>query len=387
MFPLQGLRVLDFSAGVAGPHAGMLCAQYGAEVIKVEPPDGDWSRQLGRRHGDTTAYSHVYNQGKRSLAIDLKHPQAAQAVRDMARHADVVIESYRPGVMRKFGLDYEAVHATNPGVVYLSVTGFGSEGPLANAPATDAVLQGFSGFMHANRDMHGRPQRLDYFIIDVITGLYAFQAISARLMARFRSMDVGGPIDCSLMRAAAALQAGKIAEVHFEGGESATYVPLGVFQTADGDISLSVRRDDHFAALCNALGRDDLVACGRYTTGADRIARAGELLPILRSELRARSTDEALALLAQAGVLHAQVNTYAQMLESEQVRLMGNFAWVPASGDMPAFPVAKVPGVADAMSAGPSPAVGEHSVDVLRTWHVDAATIDLLLAEGAIRHR
>lgn len=384
MSPFKDLRVLDFSAGVAGPHAGMLCAQYGAEVVKIEPLTGDWSRELGRRYGDTTAYSHIYNQGKKSLAIDLKNAEAAAVVRTLAQRADVIIEAYRPGVMRRFGLDYDAVNAVNPGVVYLSVTGFGHEGPLANAPATDAVLQGFSGFMHANKDMQGRPQRLDYFIIDVITGLYAFQAIAARLVARFRSMDVGGPIDCSLMRAAAAMQAGKIAEVHFEGGESASYVPLGVFQTADGDVSLSVRRDDHFEALCRALGRDDLLATGQYSTGERRIAHAAELLPILRSEISQRSTQEVKALLVNAGVLHAQVNSYEQMLKSEQVKVIGNFTWLEASGNIPAFPVAGVPGVSEDMAGLSSPGIGENSVEVLQTWGVDPEQISRLQTAGAI---
>jgi crotonobetainyl-CoA:carnitine CoA-transferase CaiB-like acyl-CoA transferase len=260
---MHGLKVLDLSTGVAGPHVGMLCAQHGADVVKVEAPEGDWARELGSRCGDLTAYSVVYNQGNRSVAVDLKRAEGADLIRRLAAQADVFILSFRPGVLAKFGLDYESVRKTNEGVIYLSVTGFGARGPLASAPATDGVIQGFSGFMYNNCGEDGVPQRTDFILMDVITGLYGFQSVATSVLARERSSAGGCHLDCSLMQSALALQAGKIVETRFEGGGRALYVPLGVFRTGDGFVSISVRRDDHFAALCDVLRRPDVVVCSR----------------------------------------------------------------------------------------------------------------------------
>src|SRR5437016_1950058 len=145
MKALTGLSVWNLSMGVAGPHAGMLCAQYGADVIKIEPPvKGDWGRIIGRQYGDLSAFFVQYNRGKRSLAINLKDPQAKAIVSEMAGKADVILENFRPGVMQRLGLDYASVRERNPRVIYLSVTGFGQVGPMTRLPATDIVMQAFS---------------------------------------------------------------------------------------------------------------------------------------------------------------------------------------------------------------------------------------------------
>ena len=149
----EGLKVLDLSQGVAAPYCGLLLAQNGAEVIKVEPQaPGDWSRAMGKPYGDQSASSVILCRGKRSIALDLKKPGGVEVAKRLAREADVILQNYRPGVIEKFGLDYDSVHADNPDVVYLSVTGFGPEGPKAKHPATDSVMQAFTGFMSINRD-------------------------------------------------------------------------------------------------------------------------------------------------------------------------------------------------------------------------------------------
>ncbi len=156
---LKGLKVLDLSMGVAGPHAGMLCARYGADVVKLEPLHGDWGRTLGPAQGDLSAYASTYTRGKRSLALDAKDKNARAVLKEYASRADIIIEAFRPGVMKRFGLDYETVRKANPRVIYVSVTGFGPTGPMSDRPATDAVMQGFSGFMNLNKDRSGIPQR------------------------------------------------------------------------------------------------------------------------------------------------------------------------------------------------------------------------------------
>lgn len=389
-YAMQGIKVLDFSMGVAGPHAGMLCAQHGADVVKVESHEGDWARVLGQQYGDLSAFSLLYNRGKRSLAIDMKQPEALAAVRDMARQADVVIEAFRPGVMQKFGLDHATLSRDNPGLIYLSVSGFGQDGPLRDAPATDAILQAFSGLMTSNPDAQGTPQRIDLILIDVITGLYGFQAISAALLDRVRNGQArGSHIDCSLMRCAIAFQGGKIIENYIEAGDRALYVPLGVFATADGHVSISVRRDEHFVALCEAIAAPELLEGGRYASGAARVQHADELLPRLRAAMGRLSTDVLAARLTRAGVLHARINTYAEMLAHPQVPAMDAVRWQPQHGidrdgaPLP-LPITTIPGAPNAPELAQAPHIGQHSVQALASWGVDDAVIRQLVASRAI---
>ncbi len=383
---MQGIKVLDFSMGVAGPHAGMLCAQYGADVVKIETPAGDWGRVLGRQYGDLSAFSAVYNRGKRSLAVDLKDAEAQRTLSNVAAQADVIIEAFRPGVMKRLGLDYESVRARNPGVIYVSVTGFGQEGPMIDRPATDAVLQAFTGFMNLNKDKEGRPQRVDMILIDVITGLYGFQAIAAALLERRDGQKSGRYIDCSLMKCAVAFQAPKIVEYVVEGGAQAMYVPLGVIPTRDGNVSVSVMHDHHFVSLCNALGRPDVGSSDLYDTRAKRIEREREVMDILRAEFASRTTAEIVALLTPAEVLHAPVQTYDQLLKHEQMQATSAFSWVRQDGMEPQLPMANIPGTPAATSERKqqAPHIGEHSLEILRQWEVPETTVSAMLARGAI---
>jgi crotonobetainyl-CoA:carnitine CoA-transferase CaiB-like acyl-CoA transferase len=383
--PLQGIKVLDFSMGVAGPHAAMLMAQQGAEVVKIESHEGDWSRVLGRRFGDLSAFSIVYNQGKRSLAIDLKQPEAQAAVRGMALQADVLIESFRPGVMGRFGLGTEALRAANPRLVYLSISGFGASGPMADKPATDLVMQAFTGLMHGNRYDDGLPRHIDFQLIDAVTGLYAYQAIAGALFDVMRNGAPGRHIDCSLMKSALAYQAGKIAEDFLEQGVRPVYVPLGVFRTADGFVSLSTRRDDHFAVLCRAVGRPDLAESGRYATGALRVERRHELMPELEAAFRSFGTAELARRLGEVGVLSSVVNRYADMLQEEQVRHMDAVDWQQHAGMDAALPVCRPPGSGKDAERSSAPGIGQHSVEVLTAWGVDDDTVRRLAGTGAIR--
>ena len=382
---MRGLKVLDFSMGVAGPHAAFLCAEHGADVVKIEPHGGDWCRDLGRRHGDMSAFFVVYNRGKRSVSIDMKDKAGREAVRAMALQADVIVEAFRPGVMAKFGLDYGTLAVGNPSLIYLSVNGFGSVGPLVDAPATDVIVQAFSGIMYMNRSADGTPQRIDHVMVDVLTGLYAFQALSAALLDQARHGGSGRHIECSMLKASAAFQAGKIVEDVLEGGELPLYVPLGIFSTADGRISMSVRRDDHFATLCRSLGRSDLLAGGRYSSGAERVRLADELLPQLRAEFAARTTDELTSILSSAGILHSRVNSYADLAAHAQTRAAGVLEQHCQGGIPTPLPMAVTPGVPRGNGARQAPHIGQHSLEALHDWGLPQAALDALQASGAIR--
>src|SRR5262249_39525991 len=227
--PYRGLKVLDLSQGVAGPYCGMLLAQHGANVIKVEPTgDGDWARTLGRYYGGHSAYSIPSNLGKRSIGLDLKSDAGKEVLWRLIEGADVLLEGFRPGVLDRLGFGYEAVSKREPRLLYLSVSGFGQNGPLAGRPAMDPVLQAFTGLMIDNKGEDGIPHRVPFAVIDLSPGLSAFQALPAALYAR-RHLPYGRRIDVSLLQAASAMQVIRMIMVYLEGEQIRRAMPSGVF--------------------------------------------------------------------------------------------------------------------------------------------------------------
>ena len=238
--PYEGVKVLDLSQGVAGPYCGMHLARNAANVIKVEPTGiGCWSRRLGKHTNDQTAHSVIVNRAKRSLAVDLKTEQGVTIVQRLASQCDVLIHNYRVGKIDKFKLDYESVKQSNPNVVYAHITGFGAKGPRADNPATDSVMQAYTGMMSINRSTAGAPQRIEMLAIDFSTGLYAFQAVAAALY-RKAMKGRGAHIQTSLLECALALQEGAMMEHHLQGGAAEPIgMPVGMFKTKDGFMSVN----------------------------------------------------------------------------------------------------------------------------------------------------
>src|SRR5262245_12664590 len=252
--PFAGLKVVDLSQGIAGPYCAMLLAQHGADVIKVEGiGDGDWARTLGARYGNHSAFSVIGNLGKRSIALDLKAEAGKQVLWRLLKGADIFLEGFRPGVIKRLGFDYESVAAREPRLLYLSISGFGQTGPLAERPAMDPVLQAYTGLMIENRGEDGIPHRVPVIVVDMSTALYAFQALSAALYAR-RDEAAGRYLDVSLMQAATALQSIRLMACHLEGGTMKPGgAPGGVFKVTDGWLSLSAWNDRDWRMLCNAM--------------------------------------------------------------------------------------------------------------------------------------
>jgi crotonobetainyl-CoA:carnitine CoA-transferase CaiB-like acyl-CoA transferase len=255
-----GLRVLDLGQGVAAPYCAMLLAMHGAEVVKLEPPEGDWSHGLGTRYGAHTAMSAHYNRGKKSIALDLGSPAAREAALALADRADIVIEGFRPGVADRLGLGYGALAARNPRLLYLSVSGFGQDGPYAQLPCTDSVAQAFSGLMSVNLGNDGAPHRIGAIVVDTLTGLYAAQSLGVGLYARERD-GRGRRLEVNLAQCAAAILGHKLAEHILEGGTPrALNVPTGAYRTTDGWIMIALIKEEQFGRLAVALGRTDLAA-------------------------------------------------------------------------------------------------------------------------------
>jgi len=247
--PFEGLRVLDLSQGIAGPYAGMLLAQHGAEVIKVEPPGGDWSRTLGKRYGDHTAFSIAANLGKRSIALDLKHHRDRAIAHRLGARADVVMESFRPGVAARLGVGYMELSAVNPRLLYLSVSGFGQSGPESSRPAMDPILQAFTGLMAMNKGLDGIPHRVVPIVVDMTTAFYAFQSIAVALYAR-RDETAGRYLDTSLMQAAAGLQVIHLMAHHLENGRMRpALTPSGSYATVFLWMYILTNRDVYLCTL------------------------------------------------------------------------------------------------------------------------------------------
>jgi crotonobetainyl-CoA:carnitine CoA-transferase CaiB-like acyl-CoA transferase len=318
--PFRGLRVLDFGQGVASPYAGYLLAANGADVIKVEPPDGDWSRRLGTTYGSQSALSAVYNRGKRSLALDLKKPEAIETARKLAADADVLIEGLRPGVMDRLGLGYSALSRDNTRLIYLSISGFGQEGPYAQRPCTDSVAQAFSGLVSVNVGAGGVPHRVGATLSDVCTGLYGFQAVSTALFAR-ATVGVGRRIDVSLTQSTAALLGHKFAEYSLEGGTPRLLnVPAGSYQTSDGWLMVTLVTEAQYGRLCTVLSREDLAKEPRFANFALRADCAEELAAELRKVFSTDTTAAWLARLHAADIIADRILSPSEWIANEHVQ-------------------------------------------------------------------
>ena len=385
--PFEGVKVLDLSQGVAGPYCGMHLARNGADVVKLEPPGtGCWSRQLGKSRGDQTAHSLVVHRGKRSLAVDLKTEAGGKIARDLARECNVLIQNYRVGKIDKFGLDYDSVAKTNPGVIYLAITGFGARGPRRDEPATDSVMQAYTGMMSINRDVEGMPQRINLLAIDFTTGLYAFQAVAAALY-RQALKGKGAHIETSLLESSLVLQEGAIIESHLQGSKVEPIgMPVGSFKTKDGFMSLNARRDPHFKKLCELLGKNDWLEDPRFVDPLGRVEHREELLAELRRIMVTRTSEEWNKAFTEIDILNAKVHSHHDLFEDPQVQEMAAIRWIQDE-TLGRVPMASIPGqpipeTDDQLSR--SPHIGEHNAEVLGELGYAKADIDARAAKGGI---
>ncbi|HJU30731.1 MAG TPA: CoA transferase [Hyphomicrobiaceae bacterium] len=377
--PFAGLKVVDLSQGVAGPYCGMLLAQYGADVIKVEPTgEGDWARTLGTRYGDQSAYSIPANLGKRSVALDLKSPEGKEVLWRLIAGADVLLEGFRPGVLGRLGFGYEAVSQREPRILYLSVSGFGQTGPLSGRPAMDPVLQAFTGLMADNKGEDGIPHRVPFIVIDMSTALYAFQALSAALYAR-RDQPRGRRIEVSLMQAASAMQVIRTMMVYLEGEQVRRAMPSGVFKTADGWLQFLVIRNENWIKFCNiVLGTPELARDPRFINEADRMTNEAPLLAIVRAAIAGKPTAYWAERLREADIMHERLNTFREFLKHPQTEAMGLIGWLDVEGVPEPVPVPNVAGLPPLATGTPRatpPRLGQHTGEVLREHGFSAADI------------
>ena len=384
--PYRGLRVLDFGQGIASPYCAMLLGVYGADVIKVEPPEGDWSRFLGTTYGSLTTLSAVYNRGKRSLCLDMKHKDGIAIARRLAKECDVLIEGFRPGVAARLGIGYEELSRDNPGLIYLSVSAFGQSGPYSKRPGSDSVAQAFSGFVSINVGNDGTPHRAGTTISDVVTGVYAFQAIATTLFAR-ATVGTGRWIDVNLCQSTSALLGHKVAEHILEGGAPrALNVPAGSYQTTDGWMMVTLVNEPQYKRLCAAIGREDLAVDPRFADFARRADAVDVLIPQLREVFLTQPTDVWLSRLHAADLIAERILNPGEWLRNVHVEATAAAVCQQTPGVGAVFSP-RTPGIASRSEDQlcPAPDIGQDSYEVLLQAGFERGTIDDLVKAGAVR--
>ena len=385
--PLSHIRVLDLSRVLAGPWAGQNLADLGAEVIKVERPGaGDDSRAFGPpwvkdadgRDTKDSAYFTSANRGKKSVTLNIAHPDGQSLARDLARKCDVLIENYKYGDLARYRLGYEDLRELNPGLIYCSVTGFGQTGPYRERPGYDFMIQGMGGMMSVTGEPDGAPgggpQRAGVPIADIITGLYASIAICAALAHRAET-GVGQHLDLALLDSQIALLAYQNTN-YFATGQPPkrignlhpNIVPYQPFRTKDGAVILACGNDNLFRKFCEASAQAALAADPRFATNGKRVENRAELTRLLGEVFRQRTTAEWVDLLEKAGVPNGPINDLEQVYAEPQVKARGIRVDLdhPVAGKLPtvASPM-RFSGTPVEYRRGP-PVLGEHTVEVLR---------------------
>lgn len=337
--PLAGLRVVELARILAGPWIGQTLADLGAQVIKVEAPEGDDTRRWGppflqrpRADGTTetvAAYFHAANRGKTSVTCDFGDPTDLARLQALIDDADVVIENFKAGGLARFGLDYASLSARNPGLVYASVTGFGQTGPRARQPGYDFMIQGLSGVMELTGDPDGEPQKVGVAWIDIFTGLYGVIGIQAALAERARS-GRGQQVDLALFDCALGVLANQGANLLLGGLEPArlgnahpNIVPYQVFPARDGHLIVACGNDRQFQALCGVLGLAGVAATPDYATNAGRVAGREALCSDLARAMSGRDRDDLIAGLTAAGVPAGPINRVSEALADPQAQARG----------------------------------------------------------------
>ncbi|MDQ6674566.1 MAG: CoA transferase [Chloroflexota bacterium] len=390
---LHGLRVLDMSRVLAGPFCCMMLGDHGADVIKVEPLDGDETRRYGPPFvdGESTYYLSI-NRNKRSIALDLASRQGQEIIRRLVSTSDILVENFRTGATQRWGLDYASVSGLNPRLIYLSISGFGRTGPYARVAGYDGALQAFGGFMSINGEANGSPLKAGIAIADLATGLFASQAILLALHAR-QATGIGQQVEVSLLESllgilhphsSTYLNTGKVGRPM--GNSHPMLAPYDLIATADRPIFLPSGNDGQMRRLAEVIGQPDLADDPRFRTNQDRVAHRRELLEILEPEFRKWAARELCRRLWDAGVPAGPVNSVDEVFADPQVLYREMLEQLPHPGlssgtvRLPGIPV-KLSGTPGKSSRHP-PRLGEHTQEILAELSYSAREIEAMVGRG-----
>ncbi|MDO6964494.1 CaiB/BaiF CoA transferase family protein [Rhizobium alvei] len=327
--PLSGIKVLELARILAGPWAGQVLADLGADVIKVESPEGDDTRKWGPPYIDNggeraAAYFHAANRGKRSITADFTAEEGRALVLRLAAESDVLIENFKLGGLKKYGLDYDSLKAVNPRLIYCSITGFGQDGPYAARAGYDFMIQGMGGIMDLTGDPNGEPQKIGVAFADIFTGVYSVIAIQAALLMRERTGE-GQHIDMSLFDCMTGVLANQAMNFLASGkaprrlgNAHPNIAPYQTFPVSDGHLIIACGNDGQFARLAELLGLGEMAADEKFTTNAARVANRVELTERMEARTLTFARDDLLSMLEKAGVPAGPINTVADVFEDPQ---------------------------------------------------------------------
>jgi crotonobetainyl-CoA:carnitine CoA-transferase CaiB-like acyl-CoA transferase len=403
--PLHGIRVIDCSTVLAGPFCSMVLGDLGADVIKIEPPEGDATRGWGppwvgsKADGTrTAAYYLAVHRNKRSIRLDLSREAGRDVLRALLRGGDVVIENFRVGGFAKLGFSDEALHDLNPALVHLAISGFGTRGPDADKPGYDFVIQAVGGLMSITGDPGGRPMKVGVAISDVVSGLFGAVAVLAGLVASGRNRgDAAGPggqrIDVSLLQSTLAVLVNQAQNALVtgrapvrRGNAHPSIVPYETFATADGEIALGVGSERQWARLGPAIGLPELATEARFATNGDRVEHRDELSPILAERFATRPTADWLEALDAAGIPAGPILDLPSAFATPQAQALG--ARVPLEHPLlGAVDQVGIPfelGATPASIRLPPPMLGEHTDEILRETGLGPEAIARLRDEGIV---
>jgi crotonobetainyl-CoA:carnitine CoA-transferase CaiB-like acyl-CoA transferase len=385
--PLSGVRVVDLSRVLAGPYCTMVLADLGADVVKVERPEGgDETRSWGPPFtGGEAAYYLSVNRGKRSCALDLSQPEGRELALELCAGADVVIENFKVGGADRLGVGYETVRERNPSVVYCSITGFGSQRRPPGRPGYDFVAQAESGLMSITGSAEGPPSKVGVAVVDVLTGLHAAAAVLAGLHGGEGARIEVPLLDSGLAALVNVAQNALVtdAEPLRFGNAHPNIVPYETFETASGQLAIAAANDGLFRALCGALGLDELA--DRFPTNAERVERRAELIPLLQERLRERPAEEWLEALDAAGVPVGKVRTVPEALAAaaEAGRPATHTVDHPTAGPLELV-ASPIWGPTTATATAP-PLLGQHTAEVLGELGRSLEEIGALAAKGVVK--
>ncbi|OWU86038.1 CoA-transferase [Oceanicola sp. 22II-s10i] len=367
--PLTGLKVVELARILAGPWAGQTLSDLGAEVTKIEAPEGDDTRTWGpphiTRNGETTAaYYHSANRGKRSVTCDFRTPEGQEFVRNLVKDADILIENFKVGGLKKYGLDYDSLKEINPRLIYCSITGFGQTGPYAKRPGYDYIIQGMSGFMSITGEPDGQPLRAGVAITDIFTGVYSTVAILAAVEQRHRT-GRGQHIDMALLDCAVSVMANQALNYFASGNPPVrtgnthpNVVPYQVFETADGHMIVATGNDGQYQRLCDILGMPELKDDPRFLRNGDRIANREILVPFFIEKIKTWTKADLLAACEANNVPAGPINDMAEVFDDPHVIARG------MKLHLEGVPTVRSPIIfsdAELNLTTPSPTLGEHN--------------------------
>jgi formyl-CoA transferase len=393
--PLDGIRVLDLTRVLAGPYCTMFLGDLGAEVVKIEQPGvGDDTRGWGPPFtGGESAYFLCVNRNKKSVTVDLKAQEGVALLRRLAEPADVLIENFRPGTMERLGLGEKELRAINPRLIYASLSGFGADGPMRDAPGYDLIVQAWGGLMSITGQPDGEPTKVGVAIVDLVAGLMLGKSIAAALFAR-EKIGVGQKIDTSLLEAEIACLINVGSNYLIEGSiprrwgnAHPSIVPYQTFKTVDGYLVIGVASEGIWRRFCQAIGRAEWAEDSRFEKNSNRVANRSLLIGLLAEIFLGRSTDEWLKVLNSAEVPCAAVQTVDQVFKAPQVlhREMLIEVAHPTAGTVPMAGIPVKFSVTPASVRLAPPSLGQHTEEVLATWvGMGSKEINELRKRGAI---